>query len=282
VRKHLFLITVLLYGCSADSVADINISASNLAPTETFPFFPDEQRANDLNYKILDNGTVQITRYKGAPEGADIYIPENIDGRAVTVIGTAFLQGCNINRIEIPDSIIFFDDYAFESFTAKFVKCKLDSYAYEQFYHREGNSVDKLEIYTESPYFVNEKRYNDLYYNILDDESVIIKRFAPDDPERANLIGSVQITRYAGYPEGADIVVPEEIDGRAVKVIGMGFLQGCNINSIELPDSVICFDDYAFTVFTAKLVKCNPNSYAYERFYFREGNFVDKVEAQKP
>ncbi len=46
----------------------------------------DESTAADFNYTVLSDGTLKITKYKGKAD--NVVIPETIDGKKVTVIGT--------------------------------------------------------------------------------------------------------------------------------------------------------------------------------------------------
>lgn len=68
----------------------------------------------DFNYTVLDNGTVEITYYKG--KSGDVVIPSEIDGKSVSAISDCAFYNCiNIISITIPDSITSIGDYAFAS-----------------------------------------------------------------------------------------------------------------------------------------------------------------------
>ncbi|MGN0551400.1 MAG: leucine-rich repeat protein [Acutalibacteraceae bacterium] len=66
----------------------------------------------DYEYKVLDDGTVEITEYKGST--ANLTIASSIAGRRVTRIATeAFRGNANIANVVIPDSIKFLGYRAF-------------------------------------------------------------------------------------------------------------------------------------------------------------------------
>lgn len=66
----------------------------------------------DLDYKILDDGTISITGYKG--DNTEVRIPKEIDGIAVTSIGEkAFYKHIYLTSVTIPDTVTCIGDYAF-------------------------------------------------------------------------------------------------------------------------------------------------------------------------
>ena len=66
----------------------------------------------DLEYGVLDDGTVEITGYNSSAEKVDI--PAEIDGKRVTSIGSdAFIFNKNLTNIIIPDSVTSIGDTAF-------------------------------------------------------------------------------------------------------------------------------------------------------------------------
>ncbi len=66
---------------------------------------------SDLNYRFLDDGTVEITGYTGNVDA--VYIPSKIDGKAVTSIGYKAFEYCTSTSITIPDSVSIIDEFAF-------------------------------------------------------------------------------------------------------------------------------------------------------------------------
>ena len=56
-----------------------------------------EANESDFKYIELDNGTIEITYYKG--DGGDVIIPGTINGKKVTVIGSDSFYNCGgVNR----------------------------------------------------------------------------------------------------------------------------------------------------------------------------------------
>ena len=65
---------------------------------------PGETSAEDFEYKELDDGTLEITGYKGSD--TKVVVPAGIDGKTVTSIGTwAFRGGSDMTGIELPDRV---------------------------------------------------------------------------------------------------------------------------------------------------------------------------------
>ncbi len=60
-----------------------------------------------------------------------------------------------------------------------------------------------------------------------------------------NTAGTITITGYRG--NDVDVVIPEEIEGRTVKVLGMGcFIANEEMVSVDIPESVTMIEDFAF------------------------------------
>lgn len=61
------------------------------------------EESGDYYYELLEDGTAEIWGYWGSE--ADLVIPAELDGHAVTSIGDYALSGCEMASVEIPDSI---------------------------------------------------------------------------------------------------------------------------------------------------------------------------------
>ena len=89
VKKLLAVFMVLTLLISAVSLTSLNAFA---------------ETSEDFEYRILENGTAEITGYNGTAE--DLVIPSKIDGYEVTSIGEqAFLVNKLITSITFPDTI---------------------------------------------------------------------------------------------------------------------------------------------------------------------------------
>ena len=70
------------------------------------------ETSGDYEYTILDDGTAEITKYKGTDEVLEI--PSEIDGYKVTSIGEFSFYGCKtLKSITIPDGVTRLCKYAF-------------------------------------------------------------------------------------------------------------------------------------------------------------------------
>ncbi len=98
MKKFFSLVTALIMAISL-----VGILPSVVASAET---------SGDYEYTVLEDGTVEITGYTGSE--AEIEIPSEIDGKAVTSIGNKVFYCCeSLESIIIPDSVTNIGSYAF-------------------------------------------------------------------------------------------------------------------------------------------------------------------------
>ena len=66
----------------------------------------------DYEYSVLEDGTIEITRYTG--NSANIVVPEMIKGKKVSRIGhSAFYRCYGLSEVKIPSTVISIGDWAF-------------------------------------------------------------------------------------------------------------------------------------------------------------------------
>lgn len=69
-----------------------------------FVFGASAETWGDYEYAVLEDGTVEITKYNGSD--TELVIPEIIDGKSVTVIGERSFYGCDsLTKVNFPDSV---------------------------------------------------------------------------------------------------------------------------------------------------------------------------------
>ena len=74
--------------------------------------FTEEKKSGDYRYKILEDGTVEITDYEG--KDAEITIPTELDGIKVTSIGNRVFFGCKtLSSVMVPENVISIGSEAF-------------------------------------------------------------------------------------------------------------------------------------------------------------------------
>lgn len=75
---------------------------------------------DDSDFQTVENsdGTLTIVRYDGSTD-IDLYIPDIIDGKKVTAIGTAVFENADLNRIYLPYSVRTIGARAFRSCNAE-------------------------------------------------------------------------------------------------------------------------------------------------------------------
>ena len=71
----------------------------------------DVLRSGDYRYRVLEDGTAEITYYSG--RDSVVHIPETLDGKTVTRLGEIALAGCKATEITMPDTVTSIGDSAF-------------------------------------------------------------------------------------------------------------------------------------------------------------------------
>ena len=88
-----------------DILPFVRESVATVASADTYTY-------GTFDYIVLDDGTVEISRYRGNANVVDI--PASINGRRVTSIGNnAFNHYTSLTNVTIPDSVTSIGDYTF-------------------------------------------------------------------------------------------------------------------------------------------------------------------------
>ena len=98
----------------------------------------------DFVIEALDDGTVQITKYKGTD--AEVVIPDTISGKKVTVIGG--FHNDYLESVILPDSVIEISDEAFSECTNIKVNPLMVSLPYAQEYGTGALDTSTWNTYT--------------------------------------------------------------------------------------------------------------------------------------
>ena len=184
--------------------------------------------ARDYEYRVLGDGTVEITKYKG--DGGVVEIPESIDGKTVSGIGDkAFKDRGALTEIVIPRSVKAMGKGAFafcESLTNIFIPDSVTEIGKDAF-----SGCDNLTITCAPGSYAEKyaKEYNIKTELVQDEVKMVYEYRALDD-------GTVEITRYVG--SGGVVEIPHTIDGKTVSVIGDRAFDSSNVTKAVIPDGV--------------------------------------------
>lgn len=75
------------------------------------PFTASAATSGDFEYKVLNNGTAKITKYKGS--AAEVTIPPELDGYEVTSIGSMAFFKCDMTSLTLGDNVTTIELQAF-------------------------------------------------------------------------------------------------------------------------------------------------------------------------
>ena len=176
----------------------------------------------DYSYEILDDGTLRLYQYEGTD--TNIVVPDTIDGRKVTVIGSGIFQYCqqaeNIESVVLPDTLTTIDRNVFyncEKLKSVTIPKNVSSIGLAAFV--EGlseSSMTEIRVDPENPYF----------------------------SEKDGVVFSKDGTKLIAFPSGrsGDYQIPEG----TVSVEDYAFYYCVNVASITVPGTVKSFGEGAF------------------------------------
>ena len=111
-KKLTAIILTAIMIASAFSV--LPVSAATIENDTSVVSASDTLKSGDYEYSLLDDGTVEITKYIGSV--SDVTIPNMIGGKKVTSIGESSFFNCSkLTEVKIPFGVKYIQDRAFSS-----------------------------------------------------------------------------------------------------------------------------------------------------------------------
>ena len=104
-------LTDVYYNGTKEQWSAITIDAASGLEDEkiTIHFIGEDESAKDYEYRVLEDGTVEITKYTGSDES--VTVPYELDGKNVTKIGkNAFSNNENLKKVILPACLTEMDD----------------------------------------------------------------------------------------------------------------------------------------------------------------------------
>ena len=187
-----------------------------------------EANEGDFKYIELDNGTIEITYYKG--DGGDVIIPGTINGKKVTVIGSDSFYNCGeLTDVTIPEGVTSIGSCAFyncRNLTNILIPNGVISIGYNAF--DNCTSLTKVAI----PNSVTRIKY-DAFANCTNLSSITLP----------NNINKIENGLFRSCKNLTNVIIPESVID-----IGYSSFKNCScLENIVIPKNVTNIGDNAFS-----------------------------------
>ncbi len=209
--------------------------------------------SGDIEYNILDDGTVEITDYSGSD--TELSIPSDIDGYKVTKIGEGAFAYCkSLTDVTIPDSVTKIGDIAFHgctSLTDVTIGNSVTEIGYRAFQNCTslksvtiGNSVTEIgEMAFNVCYSLTSINVNEKNTKYSSQNGVLFNK------DKTELIRYPLGKKNSTYkiPDSVKVIVENAFDAQDDNVVSSKFGDyRSSLESVTIPDSVTEIGDYAF------------------------------------
>lgn len=217
-------------------------SSEFVLPTRVLPENAEQQKYEDLRYKIYDDDTVLLTEYRG--ESAEVVIPDEIEGRRVVALNDSmFYQNKTVTSIRLGKYV---ESIGVQCFTecSNLANIELNDalWSVGEFAFSGTPWLDALLDPSEAAGDPSE----------TDAETAAETTESTDPADDFLIVGNGILLRYLGKDK--NVVIPD-----TVKHIADAFLM-CDIISVEMGDSVCTIGGFSFAFCTSlSLVEFSPN-----------------------
>ena len=216
----------------------INVMLTVILLMVGMTFAVNAEASGDYEYKILNDGTISITKFVG--EESIVEIPSEIDGLTVTQIGAEAFKSCEfLASVSIPDTVI---DLGSEAFAECVNLTKLHvgdgiTMIYDDVFYRTNNVEEvfigkNLESVGVFYFFTNLKTIT------VDIENI---RFVSEDNVLFNTAGTT-LYKYPAQSDRTEYTVPESVE----RIEHNAFYKAVNLEKINLSASLKDIGEYAF------------------------------------
>ena len=217
----------------------------------------------DLEYSVLDDGTVEITDYNGSAKTVDI--PEKINGKSVTSIGDCAFRYCtSLKSITIPNSVMEIGSSAFsgcsslKSITIPNSVTEIGVYAFKGCTSLTSitipNSVTNIgdstfwgcSSLTAIYVTVDNKNYTSVNGVLFNKDKTALICYPAGKTDKSykitNSVTSIGNYAFNGCSSLTSVTIPNSV----TEIGGSAFVGCASLKSITMPNSVTSIGDMAF------------------------------------
>lgn len=228
MKKHLlFVLTIMMVCVGLFAVAE------EAEPTK--------YTSGDYEYILLEDGTVEITKYTG--NDTEVTVPETLDGYSVTGIGDdAFFMCTSLTVITLPEGLTSIGNFAFfycESLTGITLPDSVVEMGINPFLACE--KLTNIWVSPDNPVFAT---IDGVLFHKAEKKLVCYPcAFIAKEYQVPKGISSIGVYAFADCSALTDITLPEGVNS----IEDYAFTYCSALTSITLPEELISIGDSAFT-----------------------------------
>ena len=222
--------------CKLDSqgnAIETTVYDANGKVTDSYGYVPDAQGVAKIHYKILSDGTAELTHYIG--DDAVVAIPSKVNGRVVTKIGAyLFDNKPGLTSVTIPDSVTSIEHGAFWD-CINLANVSI------------GNGVKSIgfEAFANCPKLNYTTYDNAKYLGNATNPYIVLMEVTSKDMSTYNIHKNTKVIYQYAFLECKaliNITIPVGVTN-----IGMGAFQQCeSLTNVSIPNTVIVIGGNAF------------------------------------
>ena len=209
----------------------------------------------DYDYKLTENGDIEITKYKGNDKSIDI--PSKLDGKNIVSIGEEAFLDNHAEKITLPEGLKVIEDKAFYDCSFKTIDLpstleRIEDEAFFDCYALEEISIPHSVVYIGDNAFTNTSLQKQLKVDPNPELELGKECFAYTSLETVTVF---PVKSSGGRTFASNIITEVKIADNVTKIYDEDFYNCENLKSVYIPPNVTTIGKKAFGYYIKDIFK---------------------------